>query len=118
MMWMGKDTSKSKEYNAVKNFYPNRYASSLFCTFPNTESESVILTLRGLCDRTVIDRFYHIRNDNEGYVTYIGFQGTIIYFEMSELRWKLVLQNNKNISGETKGDVNSLALGLNEWKIR
>ena len=112
MMWLGKDSSKSKGYNAVKNFYPNRYASSSFCTLPNTEGKSAIMTLRGLCDRTLIDRFYQIRNDDAGYVTYIGFQGTIIFLEIKELRWKLMVRNNKKISGETKGYVNSFNLSI------
>ena len=120
LLLLGKDPSKTTGFNGVRNFYPEirDWPASSFCQLPNTEVESIVVVLRGLCKNSVIDKFYQVRNDRRGYVIYYGFENTVIYYQQREARWALKLVNNKEVTGTVNVSLNSLALGNHRWTIR
>ena len=96
IVYLGADTSKHRGYNGVKSWWQihEDWPASSFCHLPNTEQDSVVAVLRGLCKNSMIDKYYQVRNDERGYVTFFGFASTIIYYEVEEDRWALTLSNN------------------------
>ena len=118
LIYLGNDPAKTRGYNGVRTWYPVSWSpASSFCTLPNTEYDSVVVMLRGLCKNSVIDMFYQVRNDERGYVTYYGFENTIIYYQDKEDRWALKLANNAAVTGTVMSSLNSLALGTHLWTV-
>ena len=119
MIYLGDDPAKTRGYNGLRNFrvvHPDWPASS-FCLLPNTEVDSIVVVLRGLCKNSMIDTYYQVSNDDRGYVTYYGFQNTIIQYQYQDDRWVLGLVNNKKVTGVVSASINTLALGNNKWTI-
>ena len=65
------------------------WAPCFACNLIHSHDHNVVLKLTGLCDRTAFDKYYHIKNDEEGYVILYGFTGTIIQYDGENKRWNI-----------------------------
>ena len=78
----------------------------------------MVLKLRGLCDKSALDKYYHMENDEEGFVTYYGFTGTIIRYDRDKEVWNISVSHKPGVTGLSKAGFGTLVLGNHEWEMR
>ena len=55
------------------------WAPCFACNLVHSHEHSVVLKLTGVCDKSALDQYYHLENDEEGYLILHGFTGTTIH---------------------------------------
>ena len=87
------------------------------CNLIHSHDQNVVLRLSGVCDRSVLDKHYHLRNDENGYLILNGFSGTIIQYDPVSRVWKLSVTHRPEVSGTSSAPFETLTLGNHEWEI-
>ena len=87
------------------------------CNLIHSHEHSVVLQLTGLCDRTAFDQYYHIKNDEEGYIILYGFTGSIIQYDGEKKMWYIHVIHKPYVTATSKADFETLTLGNHEWEI-
>ena len=80
-----------------------------------SSSGPVVLSLRGQCPHSNLDRYF-VPDFNRGQLVYHGHLGGKIEFESSSLTW-VVRVRNKTTRAVSQATRNSLALGEHSWKV-
>lgn len=78
---------------------------------------TVLLNLRGLCQRSKFDQEYQARNGKNGLITYIGKKNTIIEYNEETRQWMMIAVNNPNVSALTDAAIASFAMGTHQWSV-
>ena len=107
VMWQCKDY-KNNAYD---------WAPCLACNIKHSHTHSVVLKLSGVCDRSAFDQYYHLENDEEGYVIFYGFTGTIIRYDGVREIWNMSVSHKPTVAATSKAKFETLTLGSHEWEI-
>ena len=73
--------------------------------------------MSGMCDRTAFDTFYHMDNDEKGFVTYYGFDSSIIRYDNKQRLWVLTIEHKPDIVATCGSELTSFVLGNHDWKV-
>ena len=87
------------------------------CNIAHSQNHSVVLKLSRMCEQTALDKYYHMGNDEEGYVVYYGFTGTIIQYDGVNKMWNLSISHKPSVTATSKAKFDTIVLGNNEWEV-
>ena len=93
------------------------WASCFSCTLTHAHEHSVVLTLSGICDKSAFDKYYHLENDELGYLILYGFTGTIIRYDEVSRVWNISVIHKPDVSATSTAFFEILILGNHEWEI-
>ena len=97
--------------------YTFDWAPCVICSVSHTLEKSVTLTLSGMCDRSAFDTFYHVENDENGLVTYTGFDSSIIRYDTKQKIWTLTIEHKPDVFATCESELTSFILGNHDWKV-
>ena len=109
-LWQGSPKSCDKE--ASYDWSP-----CVICSVPHNLHNSLVLTMSGMCERTAFDTFYHMDNDEKGFVTYLGFDSSIIRYNAEQQLWVLTIEHKPGIIATCDSELTSFVLGNHDWKV-
>ena len=87
------------------------WAPCFACNLVHHHGHSVVLKLRALCEKSALDKYYHMDIDEEGFVTYYGFTGTIIRYDRDKEVWNISVSHKPGVTGLSKAGFGTLVLG-------
>ena len=87
------------------------------CNLIHSHTHSVVTKLTGVCDKSAFDQYYHLENDEEGFVIFYGFTGTIIRYDSHNKMWNISVSHKPEVTATSKALFESLTLGNHEWEI-
>ena len=87
------------------------------CSVPHTLAQSLTLTMSGMCERSAFDTFYHMDNDEKGFVIFYGFDSSIIRYDTKERLWVLTIEHKPSIMATCESELTSFVLGNHDWKV-
>ena len=96
---------------------PPNWSPCFSCYLRHSFSHSVVLKLSGMCRESALDKFYHMGNDEEGYIVYYGFSGTLIRYDAANKIWNISLSHISSVTATSKAKFDTLLLGNNEWDV-
>ena len=97
--------------------YTFDWSPCVICSVPHTLERGVTLTLSGMCDRSAFDTYYHIENDENGLVTYKGFDSSVIRYDSKQNMWILTIEHKADIVASCDSELTSFVLGNHDWKV-
>ena len=87
------------------------------CNLRHSVEHSVVLRLTGHCSRSAFDEKFHIKQDESGFVIYLGFDGTIIkYYEQARI-WNMTVLHKQYAYAFSKAAFETLILGNHDWDV-
>ncbi|XP_023347845.1 uncharacterized protein LOC111716606, partial [Eurytemora carolleeae] len=96
-----------------------QWSSCTACKIPYTLETSVVITLKGLCLKTMFDTSYQVINDEEsGYVSYIGNKATTIKYDAKQRLWIMENVNNPQLNGISEAALETYVMGTHNWTIK
>ena len=66
--------------------------------------------MSGMCERSAFDTFYHMYNDENGLVTFYGFDSSLIRYDTKERLWVLNIINKPDLCPPEKTQHPSLVV--------
>ena len=83
------------------------------CTCQN--EEQAVLIMRGLCEKTLLDKYYVIANEEQtGQLVLEGIKGTTLSFDKNGFSWRAAVIGQK-VSGAAIKSHTSFLLGSSSW---
>ena len=73
--------------------------------------------MSGMCERSAFDTFYHMYNDENGLVTFYGFDSSLIQYDTKERLWVLTIEHKPDIVATCESELASFVLGNHDWKV-
>ena len=74
--------------------------------------------LRGGCEETLLERLFYLENDEFGGIRYVGWMGSVITFNPTEM-WEIRHYSSPSkIFGTVNASSESLSLGPHQWSFR
>ena len=68
-------------------------------------------------DKSALDQYYHVDNDETGMVMYRGFDASTIRYDSTERVWTLRIASHTNTFGVCKSAFSTMVLGNHDWEI-
>ena len=117
--YMGPAETMQTSLSPFNTAYDNDYdwSSCFSCNLRHSHEHSVVLKLTGQCSKSVFETYYHLQLDDEGYVMFHGFTGTVIRYDGDTKRWKMSVIQVPGVTATSKADFETLILGNHEWEI-
>ena len=105
--------------NAFNTGYDSSYdwSSCFSCNLPHSHEHSVVVKLTGQCSDSVFETYYHLQHDEEGYIMFHGFTGTIIKYDAENKMWNMSVIHFPYATATSKADFKTLIFGNHEWEV-
>ena len=87
------------------------------CEIPTSPETTPILSLRGLCEHSFLDKVYQVHYDPESQIHYVGKEKSVIKYDFQLKVWIIRNANNINVKAISSAPFSSLAIGTFVWNI-
>ena len=77
-----------------------------------------MIKVTGVCEASAVEKFYHLGNDEQGYLILYGFSGTLIQYDSVNRMWDLSIAHRPEVSATSRAPFETLILGNHEWELR
>ena len=76
-----------------------------------------ILKVRGLCGQTAFDLQYTMIMGQNGYIEYVGYQHSVIKYNLDKKEWAIESLPQPNTVAKSKAKFTSLLMGRHTWQV-